>query len=81
LLETANYWTAINTNTNETAEQQEEEGPEISTTPRAPHQDPPGRLLGGDVKKHKLQAIVTGNKKYLSKACHVCAAHKKRKET
>ena len=67
-LETANYLAAINTNTDET---EEEEGSEKSTTPRAPHQDPPGRLLGGDVKKHKLQAIVTGNKKYPSKPCHV----------
>lgn len=80
LLETAKYWAAINANTDETAEE-EEEGPEKSTTPRAPYQDPPGRLLGGDVKKHKLQAIVTGNKKYPSKPCRVCAAHKKRKET
>ena len=63
LLEIANYWAAINTNKDETEEEEEEEGPEKSTTPRAPHQDPPGRLLGGDVKKHKLQAIVTGNKK------------------
>ena len=79
LLETANYWAAINTNTDETEEDEEEEdGPEKSTTPRAPHQDPPGRLLGGDVKKHKLKAIVTGNKKYPSKPCRVCAAHKKR---
>lgn len=81
LLETANNWAAINTNTDETDEEEEEEGPEKSTTPRAPHQDPPGRLLGGEVKKHKLQAIVTGNKKYPSKPCRVCAAHKKRKET
>ena len=74
---------AINTNTDKTEEdeEEEEEGPEKSTTPRAPHQDPPGRLLVGDVKKHKLKAIVTGNKKYPSKPCHVCAAHKKRKET
>jgi hypothetical protein len=78
LLETANYWAALNKNTDETEE--EGEGPEKSTTPRAPHQDPPGRVLGGDVKKRKLQAIVTGNKKYPSKPCHVCAAHK-RKET
>ena len=72
-LETANYLAAINTNTDKTEEdeEEEEEGPEKSTTPRAPHQDPPGRLLGGDVKKHKLQAIVTGNKKYPSKPCHV----------
>ena len=52
LLEIANYWVAINTNTDETEEdEEEEEGPEKSTTPRAPHQDPPGRILGGDMKK------------------------------
>ena len=58
----------------------------FKTSPRSArwhtfHSDAPGRLLGGDVKKHKLQATVTGNKKYPSKPCRVCAAHKKRKAT
>jgi len=80
LLETANYWASINNDTDETVEEEEEEGLKKSTTNRAPQQDAPGKLLGADVKKHKMQAFVTGNKKYRSKPCRVCAAHKKSKK-
>jgi len=57
--------------------------PEKPTTPRGPKQDPPGRLTG-DLRIHKLEKIVAGGegkKKYPSRQCKVCAAHKKRSET
>jgi len=52
-------------------------------TPRVPHEDPRGRLLG-DMRKHVLQKTVgskRGKRKYPARRCHVCAAHKKRSET
>ena len=54
-------------------------------TPRVPHEDPPGRLLG-DIRKRKrvLEKTVgseRGKRKYPGRRCHVCAAHKQRSET
>jgi len=57
--------------------------PEKQTKPKGPKQDPPGRL-SGDFRIHKLEKIVAGGKgkkKYPSKRCTFCAAHKKQSET
>jgi hypothetical protein len=45
-------------------------------TPRRPHGDSPGRLLG-DMQKHVLQKIVKSedSKKYPTRTCHVCTDH------
>ena len=53
--------------------------PEKETTPRGPKQDPPSRL-SGDFRIHKLEKIFgggEGKKKYPTRQCKVCAAHKK----
>jgi hypothetical protein len=50
-------------------------------TPRKPHGELPGRLLG-DMYKHVLEKIVKseeGKRKYPARRCHVCATHKKKK--
>jgi len=50
---------------------------------RRPKQDPPGRL-SGDFRIHKLEKIGgggEGKKKYSTRQCKVCAAHKERSET
>jgi len=52
-------------------------------TPHVPHEDPPGRL-SGDMRKHVLEKTVgskRGKRKYPARRCHVCAAHKQRRET
>jgi len=57
--------------------------PEKQTTPRGVKQDPPGRL-SGDFRIYKLENIFgggEGKKKYSTRQCKVCAAHKKRSET
>jgi hypothetical protein len=57
--------------------------PEKQTTPRGPKQDLPSRL-SGDFRIHKLEKIFgggEGKKKYPTRRCKVCAAHKKRSET
>jgi len=57
--------------------------PEKQTTPRVPKQDLPGRL-SSNFRIHKLEKIVgggEGKKKYPTRQCKVCAAHKKRSET
>jgi hypothetical protein len=53
--------------------------PEKQITPRRPKKDPPGRL-SGDFRIHKLENIFGGGeekKKYSTRQCKVCAAHKK----
>ena len=57
--------------------------PEKQTTPRGPEQDPQSRL-SGDFRIHKLEKIFgggEGKKKYPTRECNVCAAHKNRNET
>ena len=57
--------------------------PEKQTPPWGSKQDPPGRL-SGDFRIHKLEKIFgggEGKKKYLTRQCKVCAAHRKRSET
>ena len=57
--------------------------PQKQTTPRRPKQEPPGRL-SGDFRIHKRLKTVCGGegkRKYPSRQCKVCAAHKKRSET
>ena len=53
--------------------------PEKQTTPRGPNQDLPGRL-SSDFRIHKLQEIFGDGeekKKYSTRQCKMCAAHKK----
>jgi hypothetical protein len=50
---------------------------------RGPKQELPGRLLG-DFRIHKLEKMFgggEGKKRYLTRQCKMCAAHKKRSET
>jgi hypothetical protein len=57
--------------------------PEKETSPRGAKQDTLGRLFG-DFRIHKLEKIVggwEGKRKYSTRQCKVCAAHKKRSET
>jgi hypothetical protein len=52
--------------------------PEKQTTPRGPKQDPPGRL-SSDFRIHKLEKKFGGGrekKKYSTRQCTVCVAHK-----
>jgi hypothetical protein len=58
--------------------------PGLSTpTPRKSHVEPPGRL-SGDMRKHVFVKAVKsehGMNKYLTRQCHVCAVHKRRRDT
>jgi hypothetical protein len=78
LINTARIWASDNAE-----KPQDEVQPTTSQTPtgRTPKLDPPGRL-SGDMKKHTLESIVgSGKKKFPTKPCKVCSAHKKRSET
>jgi hypothetical protein len=57
--------------------------PEKQTTPRGPKKDQPGRI-SSDFRIYKLEkknGSGKGKKKYSTRQCKVCAAHKKQSET
>jgi hypothetical protein len=65
----------------EEGDTEDAEDVERAPTPHAPRHNPPGRLAG-DMRQHKLEAVVgSGKKKYLHKPCRICTAHKKGKGT
>jgi len=83
LLQVAKDWATVKVETDSDTDTDPECTGTPSQTPRVPHEDPPGRLLG-DMQKHVLEKTVgseQGKRKYPGRRCHVCAAHKRRSET